>query len=292
MDGPKTTYVLITLPHIQSLDTCGHGRKYETDCEIDLNALTSFKTGRKDCTPDSSITRPFYTTKDEIHPNLHGNGPATVGYFKQHFGITAREAAALVEGAHSFGKVHEEVSMSIYSWTRMQEKLLNNQQFRSLVNEPMYKTVCKKKNPLFLIGKQFNIISLIFTIRGKIHNIFWIYTGDSDGEPCETDWQVQARGYSVGGGPYQWFRRYKMCPKDIHKGKDAKTYSKCLTNLDEGQQCKPECVKWHQIMETSYAADTGFYFKFESDPVTGKPSGCPGLDKEWEDGWGFSKFSK
>ena len=45
-------------------------------------------------------------------------------------------------------------------------------------------------------------------------------------------------------------------------------------------------------METSYAADTGFYFKFESDPVTGKPSGCPGLDKEWEDGWGFSKFSK
>ena len=105
MDGPKTTYVLITLPLIQSLDTCGHGRKYETDCEIDLNALTSFKTGRKDCTPDSSLTRPFYTTKDEIHPNLHGNGPATVGYFKQHFGITAREAAALVEGAHSFGKV-------------------------------------------------------------------------------------------------------------------------------------------------------------------------------------------
>ena len=159
--------MLITLPLIQSLDTCGHGRKYETDCEIDLKALTSFKTGRKDCTPDSSLTRPFYTTKDEIHPNLHGNGPATVGYFKQHFGITAREAAALVEGAHSFGKVHEEVSMSIYSWTRMQEKLLNNQQFRSLVNEPMYKTVCKKKNPLFLIGKQFNnSFSLVF----KIHN--------------------------------------------------------------------------------------------------------------------------
>merc|ERR1711994_1153465 len=97
-----------------------------------------------------------------------------------------------VEGAHSFGKVHEEVSMSIYSWTRMQEKLLNNQQFRSLVNEPMYKTVCKKKNPLFLIG-------------------------DSDGEPCETDWQVQARGYSVGGGPYQWFSIRISCinPKYI-----------------------------------------------------------------------------
>ena len=136
-----------------SSDTCGHGRKYESDCEMDLKALASFKTGRKDCIPDSSLTRPFYTTKDEIHPNLHGNGPATVGYFKQHFGITAREAAALVEGAHSFGKVNEEVSLSIYSWTRMQERLLNNQQFRSLVNEPMYKTVCKKTNPLFLIGK-------------------------------------------------------------------------------------------------------------------------------------------
>ena len=61
--------------------------------------------------------------------------------------------------------------------------------------------------------------------------------------------------------------------------------NKCIMNLEEGQQCKPNCVKWHQIMETSYAADTGFYFKFESDPETGKPSGCPGLDKEWKNGW-------
>ena len=31
--------MLITLPLIQSLDTCGHGRKYETDCEIDSDQV-------------------------------------------------------------------------------------------------------------------------------------------------------------------------------------------------------------------------------------------------------------
>ena len=28
----------------------------------------------------------------------------------------------------------------------------------------------------------------------------------------------------------------------------------------------------------------GFYYKFESDPTTGRPSGCPGLDKKWAKG--------
>ena len=42
-------------------------------------------------------------------------------------------------------------------------------------------------------------------------------------------------------------------------------------------------------METSLPADTGFYYKFESDPVTGKPSGCPALDGDWNKGKGFSK---
>ena len=92
-----------------------------------------------------------------------------------------------------------------------------------------------------------------------------------------------ARGYSKSGGPYQWFRMYNMCPKNLLELDNA-----CTQGVDEGK-CQPECQKWQQIMETSLAADTGFYYKFESDPVTGKPSGCPGLDKEWPDGRGFSK---
>ena len=118
---------------------------------MDLAALTSFQTGRSDCTADSTLSRPFYTSKEEIHPNMHGNGPTTVDYFKTNFGLTAREAAALMEGAHSFGDVHEEVSFNKYQWTRMNQKLLNNQQFRSIRNERMYKTECKK-GPFYRIG--------------------------------------------------------------------------------------------------------------------------------------------
>ena len=77
---------------------------------------------------------------------------------------------------------------------------------------------------------------------------------------------------------------YNMCPKKLLELDNA-----CTQGVDEGK-CQPECQKWQQIMETSLAADTGFYYKFESDPVTGKPSGCPGLDKEWPDGRGFSKL--
>ena len=114
--------------------------------------MVSFQTGRSDCTPDSELNRPFYTSKEEVHPNLHGNGPSTVDYFKINFGLTARESAALVEGAHSFGKFHEEVSMNKYMWTRMNDQLLNNQQFRSIRNERMYKTECKN-GPFYRIGK-------------------------------------------------------------------------------------------------------------------------------------------
>ena len=76
---------------------------------------------------------------------------------------------------------------------------------------------------------------------------------------------------------------YNMCPKKL-----LNVNSKCTQGVEEGQ-CQPECVKWKQIMETSLPADTGFYYKFESDPVTGKPSGCPALDGDWNKGKGFSK---
>ena len=126
---------------------------------MDLSALKSFKTGRKDCNPDSSLKRAFFTSKVEIHPNLHANGPETVKYFKKHFKLKARESAALLEGAHSFGKFHREVSMHKYSWNRMQENLLNNQQFRNIANEPMFKANCIKSNPLQLIGTYAIIIN-------------------------------------------------------------------------------------------------------------------------------------
>jgi len=242
---------------------CGAIRHDQDDCEMNLAALKSFKTGRQDCTPDSDLDRPFLTTKEEIHPTIHGNGPTTVNYFKDNFGMTAREAAALVEGAHSLGKINEEVSLSIYSWTRGQEQYLNNQLFRELRLENMFKShQC-----------------------GKKHNDFFLL-GNASGQPAETSWQVVGRGLSVGGGPFQWFRKFNMCPKNTQELL-AKNEG-CGADLPAGHQCKPECQTWQQIMETSFHADAGFYYKFETDPVTGKPSGCKGFDN-WGKAKGFNK---
>ena len=121
-------------------------RKDEYDCEIDMNALQSFKTGRVDCQPDANADRPFYTSRPEIHPNANANGETTVNYYKENFGITAREAIALTEGAHAYGKPNREVSLNSYSWTDNQELLLNNQMFRELVQEDQWVTACRDGN--------------------------------------------------------------------------------------------------------------------------------------------------
>ena len=131
---------------------CGHIREGEDDCEIDMSIIKSFKTGRKDCQPSAGLKRDFYTTREESHPNLHGNGPSTVDYYKNNFGLTARESIALTEGAHSFGKLNKNVSMNAYSWTRFQTNLLNNQMFRELRQEPQYQPRCIK-GKFHLIGK-------------------------------------------------------------------------------------------------------------------------------------------
>merc|ERR1712141_100183 len=244
--------------NFKSPDTCGHYRYWADDCEMSLKALNSFKTGRKDCTPnhpgittsmtgDGVVKRDFFTKREEIHPNLHANGIETTKYFKDHFGFTARESIALLEGAHSFGKFHREVSMHKYSWNRMQENLLNNQQFRNIANEPMFKAVCHNNNPLLLVG-------------------------NAKGEPATIEWQVDARRVTKSGGPFQWWKRYQMCDSHIQRLEESYLYDKCLKDYPGtnkkygGKLCAPECEKPEQTMETSLAADVGLYWHFESDP--------------------------
>ena len=62
----------------------------EDVCELAWNEVPVFKTGRRDCNPDPTLERPFFTKNHEIHPNLHGNGPTIVDWYKNHFGLTAR----------------------------------------------------------------------------------------------------------------------------------------------------------------------------------------------------------
>ena len=71
------------------------------------------------------------TSKEESHPNPHGNGKMTTDFFKKDFGLTARESAALLLGAHSFGSFNFEVSQFKYDWTKHQTAFLNNALFRS-----------------------------------------------------------------------------------------------------------------------------------------------------------------
>ena len=78
----------------------------------------------------SNLHKGWETTQEEHHPNPHGNGIMTADYFKNDFGLTGREGAALLIGAHSFGSFNDKISQFRYDWTRKQGSMLNNQLFR------------------------------------------------------------------------------------------------------------------------------------------------------------------
>ena len=54
----------------------------------------------------------------------------TSDFFKNDFGLSGRESAALLIGAHSFGTFNGDISQFRYDWTRKQASMLNNQLFR------------------------------------------------------------------------------------------------------------------------------------------------------------------
>ena len=84
-------------------------------CQIDWKAkMPVFKTGRKDCTPAPNAAKPWHASKHEIHPDPHGNGPITVDFYRDNFGLTAKEAIALNSGGHSVGTFHEWISKFRY----------------------------------------------------------------------------------------------------------------------------------------------------------------------------------
>ena len=68
------------------------------------------------------------------------------------------------------------------------------------------------------------------------------------------------------------------------------TPAKCCKNLDDGMYCQPDCQRYIQNDETAAASETGFYWKFNSDPDTGRPYGCSGLDSDPKWAKGVSLF--
>ena len=94
---------------------CGHFKEnqFMDDCRIDEPELV-FKFGRKDCVPENNpgddednLNRPFLTTRPEIHPQTHGNGPTTVDFFKEQFGLEAKYAIVLLGGMVIFPADHD-----------------------------------------------------------------------------------------------------------------------------------------------------------------------------------------
>ena len=140
---------------------CSHLRFGENDCKIRFNKLFKrrpdttipirFLTGRRDCSPcsSSSCKRSWMTDQEEVQPNAQGSGRETADFFRENFGRSGREGAALLVGAHSYGEFHHATSMFKYDWTRAQDHLLNNQLFRHLAMRPQYFSNCRTAdNPI------------------------------------------------------------------------------------------------------------------------------------------------
>ncbi len=188
----------------------------------------------------------------------------TSNYYADHFNLTAREAIALMEGAHSFGKFNKEVSMMKYSWTRHQNGLLNNQMFRQISFRPQYFLNCNDETGFDLVG-------------------------DAWGQIANTTWVCNALGMSKNGGPFHWFHRYNRCPAsnecaaiDVAEGRaEPDTPPGCCQDLEPGMQCQPDCQRDIQNDETAMGSDLGFYLKFDVDESSGRPSGCSGFNPKW-----------
>merc|ERR1712165_329882 len=284
----------------------------EPDCRVEWPWAEPLKfyTGRSDCQAGTGL-RAWETTREESHPNPVGTGQNTVDFFKKDFGLTARESAALLLGAHSIGEFNFMISQFRYDWTKHQKRIMNNQLFRNIAMKPMYYTECRENNP---------------------------YVGDYLGQPAATRWRVVGFECQEGGGPYHWFHQYyrvpasntctgvsaaekqttrtpaldfpegdlplKYCDKckpgegldeddmrmfSLKRSDDRKTLLSlmraepdtpdvCCENVPAGQKAnKDGCQELIKNGETALGADMGFYFNFTVDPETGKPGGCEGL---------------
>merc|ERR1719232_1005928 len=126
-------------------------------------------------------------TKPEHHPNPQGNGRMTADFFKTDFGLSGREGAALLIGAHSFGTFNAQISQFRYDWTRKQSTILNNQLFRHVAMKPQYFAQCADE-----------------------YLDYWHLVGDHLGQPAETRWKVVATKCSSGRRPSWPTSRDKM----------------------------------------------------------------------------------
>jgi len=270
--------------------TCGHvytkTPNMPFSCEIRPSRFPKFKTGRRDCPAETQPTpnrngfvktmswelrrghryRPYETTKDEQQPNPHGNAYDMRRYFRSAFGFNVREVVAIM-GGHSLGDMHGPVSLFKYQWQFKQNRHLNNNYYRLLLNKPTF-------------------------FVGMCDNPYFKVTGGPGGAPAQTYWAVRPIRKSVSGGPYMWFHMYRRCPACYHDESNSwvnvetegsavfRSTACCECNSQQEDQVAEGCVEDVAKDEIMMPVDMAMLVQFNRDDY-GVPYGCKGFPSNW-----------
>lgn len=234
----------------------------EDYCKVNMERSITFQSGRKDCITSEDKPYKAPQTSYEKAPPAQGNGSMVIDYFKENFGFTARQTAAIM-GAHTFGRVSVTHSLFRYGWTSRNMLLFNNHYYRNMVKKPDWLYDDNSCTPV----------------------------GDAFGQKARARWVPHVRHDTKRGGPVQWINEKHVC----HNCRSQPTHH-CCTDVPKGLACRPDnhrmksddpddnenggCESFRFISgvdETMLNSDIGLYLQFGVDQ-DGAPNGCAGFD--------------
>ena len=276
--------------------------KDSPSCFIDL-PTPEFRSGRSDCLPSCTgeNSPDFCTSNEEFHPSPHGNGDATIDFFKEHFDFNPKEAAALM-GVHTVGHPQEFNSMfRHYSWTgRIQRTMFNNLYYRFVVEAAGSPTHYRLLNPMKIVAMD----------KPKECGLkVSAYVGDEFGNPFTVKYRIRNEKRTEAGGPWDWSMFGVGCSRVICAGIDTADYhiNSCCRWLDAcisppkdlrpkfkcpssvlQYVCEGEegCTDRNIFQKISMInPDMGLFLNFTTN-ADGRPTGCKGMDyKPWLNNW-------
>ena len=175
------------------------------DCTTEIPNLP-FKYGRIDCKQDWKNRckgldgkHGFCDSSEEAHPNPHGNGKETTEFFKKEFGMTKKEAIALM-GAHTLGAMHERVSgFHRYSWVQGGKYELNNEYYQIMALK--FKGASQRGT-----YRKWTKPGRLGCNWGASH-----YVGDEEGKPWNATWLIFSKTRQDDGGPFLWMSSAEQC---------------------------------------------------------------------------------
>jgi len=191
----------------------------------------------------------------EEAPDPGANGEGTLKFFKGNFGFNARETVAIL-GAHTMGRLHNDISLFAYKWKTKSELLFNNGYYRNMV---------KKEDWYYPSG-----ISACARL------------GNAKGERPQARWMPKPRAATASGAPIQWLQEKLICPVPSDATLESQT---------EVPSCDEKNLQWLLVSgkdETMLPADIGMYYDFQVDDNS-IPTGCPGFEHFNMESWGGFK---